>query len=393
MRSNLHMHIIAVMKKEISRMQPGERLGSFAALARRFRVSQNTVRTAMMALQADGFVEVRQGSGCFVSGSGGASESENVSVQPRYVAILSDYDILSHEATPFFRVVIRALRSKLNKKGYSSRLYIGYADKPDPSVGFTCHEFLEDLELDRILGVVSIATLPFPDWLGPVRKKGIPLVADGSPNAFEYVVEIDPCSIIPSAVRFLRNRGCREIALLGWRFSYAQVSSPGSAVARFREALALAGLPYRAEWVRGDLHPSQRGAGWAQFREIWAARGEAKPDGLIVTDDVLFEEASHAILEMGVRIPEQLTVVANANHGLLKPVAFPVALYEIDPEEFAQSLSEMICTLITGAKPESRVVRIPYTLHVEDQTGAFVSQDATGVAYQSRITESAGGPP
>ena len=47
--------------------EPGERLPSEPALAKRFGVSRTTIREVMSQLEAEGFIQRRQGSGTYVS--------------------------------------------------------------------------------------------------------------------------------------------------------------------------------------------------------------------------------------------------------------------------------------------------------------------------------------
>lgn len=52
---------------EKKQLKPGEKLPSVQALAEQFKVGRSAVREALSALQAKGFVEMRQGEGTFVS--------------------------------------------------------------------------------------------------------------------------------------------------------------------------------------------------------------------------------------------------------------------------------------------------------------------------------------
>jgi DNA-binding LacI/PurR family transcriptional regulator len=251
------------------------------------------------------------------------------------------------------------------ERGHSVRLYIGYAEEPDPSQGFTCREFLEDLELERISGVAAIATLPYAEWLGPVRTEGVPLVAAGSTTAFEYVVGTDIFATIPAGVAALRNQGCTRLAMMGWGTVPGEPARPAGPMERFRESLEVAGLEYHPEWVKGDLHPAKPGAGWSEFREIWGARKE-KPDGLIVADDVLFEDACRAIQDLGIRVPEDLTVFTHANRGSGVCYPFPVTINEFDPEEFARSMADMLGRLLAGDTVENKVISVPHRVRRMD---------------------------
>jgi DNA-binding GntR family transcriptional regulator len=53
-------------------MVPGERIGTGAELAARYRVNPKTARKALVALVAEGIVEARRGRGYFASSAGAA---------------------------------------------------------------------------------------------------------------------------------------------------------------------------------------------------------------------------------------------------------------------------------------------------------------------------------
>ena len=57
-------------------LQPGERLPSVRALARRLKIHHNTVSAAYQDLEASGHVELRRGAGVFVRGTGPATLGE-----------------------------------------------------------------------------------------------------------------------------------------------------------------------------------------------------------------------------------------------------------------------------------------------------------------------------
>ena len=55
-----------------------------------------------------------------------------------------------------------------------------------------------------------------------------------------------------------------------------------------------------------------------------------RPDGLIVTDDNLLTSASEGLLAAGVRVPEEVSVVALTNFPNLVPSAVPVTRIGFD---------------------------------------------------------------
>src|SRR5581483_1281228 len=107
------------------------------------------------------------------------------------------------------------------------------------------------------------------------------------------------------------------------------------------------GVSYRPDWVRCDLHPNQLGAGWAEFREVWTSHKE-KPDGLIITDDILAPDVCTAIHDLGLKVPDQLMLVAYSNKGCPFRASLPLTKLEYDTDAHAREIGELLLRLLQG---------------------------------------------
>ena len=110
--------------------------------------------------------------------------------------------------------------------------------------------------------------------------------------------------------------------------------------------------------MRTDLHPWLEAAGWEEFRELWLTQPD-KPDALLIADDNLYRGAAAAILELGIRVPQDLLVVTHSNRGsgMLYPV--PAARLEFDPAEFALRMGEMLWRLMQNEPDVPQEVTVP----------------------------------
>jgi DNA-binding LacI/PurR family transcriptional regulator len=336
-REPLHRRIAAALRREVLRARPGQLLGSQNELARRFRVSALTVREALSALEEEGLIERRQGSGTYVADP----------ARRQHVAILIELDI-SHPRTSYYYLrLTQQLRVILKEKGFRPRLYAGHVGPDTPFDGqLTCHEFLEDLEAGRICGVAAVALDAHESWMRLVREKGIPVV--GSGVGYEYEVVLDVGKLVRSGIEYLTAHGRRRIAFLAW--------GPAK---DFVAALKQRGLEVREGWLRHDLHPSSAGAGWEELREVWAAYPD-KPDGLLISDDLLFADARTAVLELGIEVPRELLIVTHANRGMDFPAPFPVTRMEVDPDVCAQAFAALLGDLLCRRTPSSKTLEIPF---------------------------------
>jgi len=333
-RVPLHRRVAEILRGEIaSGLRPGDRLESESALAARLGVSLPTVREALSTLAHEGLVSRRHGSGTYVIGTR----------RDGRIAILIDLDISHPRTSRFYLRVTQRLRRFFEERGSPARLYVGHAEPGgrEPE-GLTCREFLEDLALDRLNGVAAVAVNAHRSWMEPLRARRVPVV--GNTRGYQFRVFQDYEGLVRAGVDELVRCGRRRLALLG-----------SVCPEVFESSLRTRGLPVRREWMRVAVHGSRPGSAAAGLVAAWNASRE-RPDGLLVTDDLLFMDAVNAIVSLGVRVPEDLCVVTHSNRGCMPPLPFPATLLEFDPDEFADAMGAMLETLLAGRRPPRREV-------------------------------------
>lgn len=313
----LHVQAAEVLREEIlTRCQPGQKLESESRMAEQLGVSLLTLRHAVGALAHEGLVERRQGSGTYVA---------DFSAK-RHVAIVNRADPSIH-GSAFQLRIYHLLGAIFHARGYRHRFYV-WGDGTDGG-----RDFKEDASHGSVCGVVFVAMHADPA-LPILREKRIPFV-DTAGGATSGGMAMDWPKMVRDGARHLLERGCRKIALMQWSYSLPAERC----IEALRSALSDYGVPLEEGWIRQTVSPDAPGAGWEQFREIWSAKSE-KPDGLIVTDDVLFRDVALGILDSGIKVPDQLQVVTHANKGSGIHYPFPVAKLEIDPQEYAEALAD-----------------------------------------------------
>lgn len=345
----LHRQLTAHLRREIAlRRKPGDRLESQNELARRFNVSVLTVREALSGLAEEGIIQRRRGSGTFVTDP----------TRNQWLAVLMEMDIAHPCTATSFRRIVQHLRLGLRARGHRVRLYAGYV-APYEEFDFTtqattCDDFVDDLNAGRLRGVAVVTGIG-QAVVEELKALSVPVV--GTDVLATHRVASHQTSLMHLGLEYLRNKGRRRVAVMGWGDS-------GPVLTAARNL----GLELRPEWIRCDVHPALPGAGWEEFREIWSALKE-KPDGLLVTDDVLFTDSAPALIEAGIRIPEDLLVVTDACRGVHYPVPFPIVRIENDPEATAQVMVDVLCNLVEG-RQVPQVTEGPPLRLVEPEPGA-----------------------
>lgn len=362
----LYQQVASTLRRELAsgRHKPGDRFASQNELARRFGTNATTAREAVALLVHDGWLTRRFGSGTYVTERAAR----------RTVGIYSGFDFLVPRASPFHFLVPHCLREYLNGEGVDAGIYIG-SPLANERPGLPADRRFEDDVAGGRLDALAILSNPcgvaWDEW---VRNLTIPAVGAGT----GFRVEIGYGDMLRRSVRCLAAQGCRRIALLSW--------SESALGPQLREALQGCGLEFHPEWVQSSFNPMLPGAGWEEFREVWAARRE-KPDGLIIADDVLFEDARIAIHEMGLRVPEQLRVVTHAIKGSGVRYSFPVTLAQVDVERYAALLGGLLLKRLRGETVEQPNPVLPIELVETRPTGAAMV--ARSAAREELIEEAA----
>jgi LacI family transcriptional regulator len=96
------------------------------------------------------------------------------------------------------------------------------------------------------------------------------------------------------------------------------------------------------------------------MRRLWEL--PTRPDGLVITDDVLATGAIIALLELGVRIPGDLFVVTFSNKGAYR--LFPQSLVQLqmDVDAWVARAAQMLFDRLEGRRLPRRRVPLPFTL-------------------------------
>jgi hypothetical protein len=338
-----------VLREEIAEgLKPGDRLAAERHLARRFKVNPRTMREALRLLVEEGRIVRRQPQGTVVA-------------KPRtdrWVAIVMDHDIGHPHISFFLRRALQDLRLYLQSAGVKARPYLGFRQFGTEEEVCTCEEFEDDLAARRLSGVVFLSGSMPKRVFQALTEQGVPFV--GSNAAEACGVTTDLIGRVRQGFQYLAAHGRRHVALISW--------NDGKINDAYRQEAARLDIEVRDAWVRGSLHPTLPGAGWEELREVWSTRD--KPDGLVVTDDVLFQDVVTALRDMRIRVPEQLMVVAHTNRGSDLRAPFPVAWLEIDPAEYARLAGELLLKQLHGIPIETRQLELSSRLIVpeEDRT-------------------------
>lgn len=340
---------------------PGARLPTVVQLRDRFGVSLATLDNALGALEAQNVLRRRHGVGVFVSPN----------LHQRAICLIQDPAVAAG-GSPFWDLLIDQARRRAAAGNEAFSLHYsvpnGVGDAP-------LHEgLMQDTQGGRVQGVLSVGLRPeASDW---IRRQGVPFVAFA--GHAEWMVALDGAELVRQGVAQLVNQGCRRIGL--WASVPADRSAGDGSRAEsetrvfFQRELAAHGLPYDDTLVQDDPPETPTGVpreqGYHAARRVFGDGGHPRPDGVLITDDMMTLGALIGLQNLGISVGKDVQVASHANRGSTVLLGQEDALtrLEIDPAEVAQAMFGLLETLMNGDRPAQAVTWIQPTVRSRHAT-------------------------
>lgn len=333
----LFLQVAKRLREEIMGLPVGTKIATDVGLARQFSVSVSVVREALSILTREGWVTRHVGRGTFTA-------SPHVG---KPIAILSDLDFgsVSHPQAILLRIQ-EAVRL-IEARGQRVQVYLGNRPWGSEAPESLCSKtFLEDAKTGAFAGVLAVWAAPLENWTRLLQEKNIPLVGIGLLH--EKTVSYDLEAYIRLALETLKKRGRRRIAYLGGMSSWNLQGHNEQQKKDVPRWFAEAGVKTHPSWFQHNWHPSQPGASWDSFREIWSSRKE-KPDGIIVNPPRLWNDLALALASMNLQIPRDLDVTLSMESAIL-PHLPPSAAIPIvfDSPRLVHEAIDLLFSLMDG---------------------------------------------
>ena len=333
------------LRREIftKRLSDGQAITPELELARRYRISRNTVRKTIDKLVASGLLYRQQGSGTFVAqGASGSGTARPVyqEYNARQVVFLSLETVLSEtsfrsEAT--FDPIFRGLNKVLQPLGYNLLLaHVGLDWTPPPC-----------LVQKDVSGVIFHGRIDVGFWqqyIRPFPNIGLQYV---NPDLNCSWVKIDNFSRSYQALKYLHELGHERI---GFVSNESEMPIPQERYAGYLQGLKMLGLPFDPAWAINWQRPMHQGV--LPIEEIMpdyrpylekAFAGKQFPSALICLDNWRASCTIEALLAMGFKVPEDVSLIGGQNVPDW-PGGFAVRRPELEFTRFCDRLED-ICAV------------------------------------------------
>jgi LacI family transcriptional regulator, repressor for deo operon, udp, cdd, tsx, nupC, and nupG len=195
-----------------------------------------------------------------------------------------------------------------------------------------------------------------------LQDLGMPLVFVNQRKAGSVSVSVADAAGAEVAAQHLVNLGHRRISYVGVAHDPAARPSSANRLVGYRRAMAAAKVPDRDQRV---IATPRNGNGADVVRQLLSY--PRPPTGLLVESDDLAMRVLAALWRVGLRTPQDISVVGFDNHAMadtfgLTTMAQPVA-------ELGQRAADLALALTAGESPRPRVVTLPASLVLRASTG------------------------
>jgi len=243
----------------------------------------------------------------------------------------------------FFAEIAKGLSAILRNSGYS--LVISSSEE-DPE--------LEKQAVDQLLGrgvdVLLVASVQeTADTFQHVAEKKVPyILVDRSFAGFAAnFVGVKDETVGALATEHLIAAGCRMIAHIGG----TRISTAAGRLEGYRRTLSQHGIPIRPQYVvRADR--SDEAADDAGYRTALKLLSlDPRPDGIFCFNDPVAIGAMKAILESGLRIPEDVAIIGCGNLHFDDALRVPLSSVDQRSEMIGQRSGRLAISLMEVESP------------------------------------------
>ncbi len=302
---------------------PGSRLPNRAEIEQQFGTGPGTVQAALASLARDGFILSRGSKGTFVT--------PNPPHLSRYALVFPHHPVpneLGHWARFWTALTQEALAVEKTGVRRLPAYYgvDGHADSED----FV--QLVRDVEAHRLAGLIFTSRPSNLQHTPLLEHAGIPRVALTSAS-FSGVptLALDQRSFLEKALKYLASRGRNKVAIMMTPRSWSSLN--------VTDIIAENGMETRPYWLqRINLMSPETARECAHL--LMKCRDE--PDSLIIADDNIVEYATSGLVSAGVRVPEELEIVAHCNFPYPTPSVLPVQRLGFDARSVLTACLDLI---------------------------------------------------
>jgi len=317
------------------KLSSGDAIPSTRSLASLWNVDTAIVHSALSDLVQERLIIRRHGKGTFVG-----QRRTKLHTIALYLSMAS----MSDPTKWFVRSVMVQLQELLGSRGIETRFWAD--SRPIGQRGTLLPEWetaIRDKEVQAVMLVECIK-----ENLKFARSIPLPLAAI-TPENLPFAVSLNAKRLFELSLGRLAERGCRTAGLIT---VHPTSEAYKSYYDELVEMAAQKHIQIRNEWIRIPKDLNGYGGfdlarfGYHEFHALWDLK--ERPEGLIIEPDIVVEGAMAAILQRGVKVPDDLKLVLHRNESHEYICPFPASQIVTSEKDYAISLMKQIDRQIAG---------------------------------------------
>ncbi|WP_295835397.1 LacI family DNA-binding transcriptional regulator [uncultured Microbacterium sp.] len=250
----------------------------------------------------------------------------------------------------FFSTVLAGISDELVRRGFDITLYSVSSDPGERRRVFDDH-----LRRRRIDGVITIALELDAEESTSLRGLGVPIVAIAGPNPLLTTLTVDDLAVGRLATEHLLRLGHRRIAHIGADATTGAASTvPGLRRRGFVGSLAEVGV------AEARVEPADFTIEGGSLAATRLLRDREAPTALFAASDEMAIGAILAARELGLRVPEDVSVIGVDGHELGRWFGLTTV------DQFARGQGERaaaaVLSELDGAEPAHGRGTLPFEL-------------------------------
>jgi DNA-binding LacI/PurR family transcriptional regulator len=345
---NLYDEVSTTLRAKIfSAVKVGEniKLPTFRALAKELGVSSTTIRQSLKILTDEGLISTRQGSGIYVS--------DELRQGQKTLAVVYRVASEANIRSPWHSRLLQDINQYIEHRGWITRNYTLYhgTEKRDERV---MEQLITDAKNGKFSGMISFAEFDtmkegFRDLLDSMKIKYLTNDYFDQTN----VVIPDYFDLGRLGAEYLYKQGIRKMGLLG-------VNNTRNDPLRWDQTGFLSvvnshsDIQVLPEW--NQLILPTIGDGYDAFERLWSS--PEKPEGLVISDDVLFLGVAMAMNKLGVNCPKDIQLIVQGMEGAIEKCGVDCARICNSTRRNASLMVDQILTMIRDDVATVPIVRI-----------------------------------
>jgi LacI family transcriptional regulator len=180
-----------------------------------------------------------------------------------------------------------------------------------------------------------------------------------------HFVGTDDLALGRIATEHLIETGCRRIAHLGGR----DISTAMGRLQGYREALADRGLSVRPEYIHSRAHTDNDADAMGYEGMKILLELNPRPDGVFCYNDPMAMGAMEAVLEIGLRIPEDIAIIGCGNVKYARMLRVPLSSVDQNSQALGEQAAKLALEIATTKKSvRPKTILLPPSLIAREST-------------------------